>query len=168
MLGSDGYFTQTFDLALIPISKYNRVVGNLVLDVGSEHLLLPHHMVCASAVNHPTCALGCINLQGDLSLGFRYPTLVGSYMVSHIRLWNPNASFASLALRPHISSNNFIIFTHKNKWSIIGMIKHSWAICCISRRTRNNMMNITPMSISTMGMLMMQTCHENNKSHHGV
>jgi hypothetical protein len=43
-------------------------------------------------------------------LGFRYPTLVGSYKVSHIRLWNLDASLASLALRPHISSNNFIIF----------------------------------------------------------
>jgi hypothetical protein len=88
------------------------VLGILVFDVGGEHLLLPRHMVCASAVNNPTCALGCINLQGDLSLGFRYPTLVGSYKVSHIRLWNPNASLASLALRPQISSNNFIMFTN--------------------------------------------------------
>jgi hypothetical protein len=115
MLGSDGYFTQTFDLAMIPISKDNHILGIFVLDVGSEHLLLPRHVVCGSAVNNPTCASGFISLQGDLSLGFRYPTLVGSYKVSHIRLWNPNASFASLALRPHISSNNFIIFTHKNK-----------------------------------------------------
>jgi hypothetical protein len=86
MLGSDGYFTQTFDLALILISKYNHVVGNLVLDVGSEHLLLPCHVVCASAINNPACASGCINLQDDLSLGFRYPTLVRSYKVSHIRI----------------------------------------------------------------------------------
>jgi hypothetical protein len=57
----------------------------------------------------------CINLQGDLNLDFRYPTLVGSYKVSNIRLWNPNASFVSLALRPQISSNYFIIFTHKHK-----------------------------------------------------
>jgi hypothetical protein len=41
MLGSDGYFTQTFDFALILISKYYRVMGILVLDVGGEHLLLP-------------------------------------------------------------------------------------------------------------------------------
>jgi hypothetical protein len=115
MLGSDGYFTLTFDLALIPISKYDRVVGILVLDVGSEHLLLLRHVICAYAINNPACASGCINLQDDLSLGFRYPTFVGSYKVSHIRLWNPNASFASLALRPHIYSNNFIIFTHKHK-----------------------------------------------------
>jgi hypothetical protein len=111
MLGSDGYFTQTFDLALIPISKYNRVVGNLVLDVGSEHLL-PHHVVCASAISNPAFASGCINLQDDLSLGFRYPTLVGSYKVSHIRIWNSDASFVSLALRPQISNNYFIIFAH--------------------------------------------------------
>jgi hypothetical protein len=112
MLGSDGYFTQTFDFAMIPISKDDCVLGTLVFDVGGEHLLLPHHMVCASAVNNLTYAPGCINLLGDLSLGFRYPTLVGSYKVSHIRLWNPNASLASLALRPQISSNNFIMFTN--------------------------------------------------------
>jgi hypothetical protein len=100
MLSSDGYFTQTFDLAMIPISKDNRILGILILGVGGEHLLLPCYVVCASTVNNPTCAPGCINLQGDLSLGFRYPTLVGSYKVSHIRLWNPNASLSSLSLRP--------------------------------------------------------------------
>jgi hypothetical protein len=115
MLGSDGYFTQTFDLALFLISKYDHVLGIFILDVGGEHFLLPRHVVCASAVNNLACALECINLQGNLSLGFRYPTLVGSYKVSHIRPWNPDASFVSLALRPQISSNYFIIFTHKNK-----------------------------------------------------
>jgi hypothetical protein len=111
MLGSDGYFTQTFDLAMIPISKDNCVLGILVFDIGGEHLLLPRHMVCASAINNLASAPGCINLQGSLSLGFRYPTLVGSYKVSHIRFWNPNASISFLAIRPHIFSNNFIIFT---------------------------------------------------------
>jgi hypothetical protein len=115
MLGSDGYFTQTFDLALVPISKYDHVLGIFVLDVGGEHSLLPRHVVCASAINNPACALGCINLQGNLSLGFRYPTLVGFYKVSHIRLWNPDASFFSLALRLQISNNYFIIFAQKNK-----------------------------------------------------
>jgi hypothetical protein len=86
MLGSDSYFTQTFDLALIPISKYDNVLGILVLDVGGEHFILSRHVACASAINNPACAPGCINLQDDLSLGFRYPTLVGSYKVSHIRL----------------------------------------------------------------------------------
>jgi hypothetical protein len=62
MLGSDGYFTQTFDHVLISISKYDRVVGILVLDVGGEHLLLPRHVVYASTVNNPACAPGCINL----------------------------------------------------------------------------------------------------------
>jgi hypothetical protein len=42
-------------------------------------------------------------------LGFRYPTLVGSYKVSHKRLWNLDASFVSLALRSQTSSNYFII-----------------------------------------------------------
>jgi hypothetical protein len=96
---------------MIPISKDNCVLGILVLDIGGEHLLLSYHMVCASAINNPTCALGCINLQGNLSFGLRYPTLVGSYKDSHIGSWNPNASLTSLAFRPHISSNNFIIFT---------------------------------------------------------
>jgi hypothetical protein len=98
MLGSDDYFIQPFDLAMISISKDNCILGILVLDVGGEHLLLPRHVDCVSAVNNPSCAPGCINLQGDLILGFRYPTLVGSYKVSHIRLWNPNASLSSLAL----------------------------------------------------------------------
>ncbi len=111
MLVSDGNLAQAFDLALVPISKDDRILGILVLDVGGEHLLLPRHMVCASDVNNLACAPGCINLQGDLSLGFRYPTLVGSCKVSHIRLWNLDASFVSLALRPQISSNYFIIFT---------------------------------------------------------
>jgi hypothetical protein len=115
MLGSDGYFTQTFNLAMIPISKDDSVLGILVLDVGDEHFLLPHHVVCASAINNPACAPGCINLQGNLSLGFRYPTLVGSYKASHIRLWNPDASFVSLALRPQTSSNHFIIFSQKEQ-----------------------------------------------------
>jgi hypothetical protein len=111
MLGGDGYFTQTFDLALIPISKDNHVLGILVLDVVSEHILLPRHVVCALAINYPTCALGCINLQSNLTFGFRYPTLVGSYKVSHTRFWNPNVSLAFLAFRSHIFSNSFIMFT---------------------------------------------------------
>ena len=41
MLGCDGYFSQSFDLALVPISKDDRILGILVLDVGGEHLLLP-------------------------------------------------------------------------------------------------------------------------------
>jgi hypothetical protein len=100
---------------LIPISKDDHVLGILVLDVGGEHFLLLRHVVCASAINNLACASECINLQDDLSLGFRYPTLVGSYKVSHIRLWNPDAGFVSLALGPQISSNYFIIFAHPHK-----------------------------------------------------
>jgi hypothetical protein len=48
VLVGDGYLSQTLDLALIPISKDNRVLGIHVLDVGGEHLLLPRHVVCAS------------------------------------------------------------------------------------------------------------------------
>ena len=53
MLVGDGYLAQAFDLALVPISKDDRILGILVLDVGGEHLLLPHHVVCASAVDNP-------------------------------------------------------------------------------------------------------------------
>jgi hypothetical protein len=53
VLACDGYFSQTFGLALIPISKYNCILGILVLDVGGEHLLLPRHVVCASVVDNP-------------------------------------------------------------------------------------------------------------------
>ena len=41
MLGCDGYFSLPFDLALVPISKDDHILGILVLDVGGEHLLLP-------------------------------------------------------------------------------------------------------------------------------
>ena len=54
MLACDGYLSQTFDLALIPISKYDCIMGILVLDVGGEHLLLPRHVVCASAARQFT------------------------------------------------------------------------------------------------------------------
>jgi hypothetical protein len=111
VLACDGYLSQTFDLALVPISKNNRILGNLVLDVGGEHLLLPHHVVCASAVDYPARSPGCINLQGNLSLGFRYPTLVGSYKVSHNSLWNQNTSLVPLAFGSQLSSNYFFILT---------------------------------------------------------
>jgi hypothetical protein len=53
MLACDGYLSQTFNLALVPISKKNHILGILVLDVGGEHLLLHRHVVCASAVDNP-------------------------------------------------------------------------------------------------------------------
>jgi hypothetical protein len=62
VLACDGYLSQTFDLALVPISKNNRILGILVLDVGGEHLLLPRHVVCAFAVDYPARSPGCINL----------------------------------------------------------------------------------------------------------
>jgi hypothetical protein len=53
MLGCNGYLSQSFNLALVPISKDDRILGIIVLDVGGEHLLLPRHVVCASAVDDP-------------------------------------------------------------------------------------------------------------------
>jgi hypothetical protein len=52
MLGCDGYLSQSFDFALVPISKDDRILGILVFDVGGE-LLLSRHVVCASAVDNP-------------------------------------------------------------------------------------------------------------------
>jgi hypothetical protein len=58
-LTSSGTFLEQiifFDLALVPISKDDSVLGILVLDVGGEHFLLLRHVVCASAINYPACA----------------------------------------------------------------------------------------------------------------
>jgi hypothetical protein len=46
----------------------------------------------------------------NLSLGFRYPTLVGSYKASHNSFWKPYASFVSLAFGSQLPSNYFCIF----------------------------------------------------------
>jgi hypothetical protein len=54
MLGINRYFTYSLYLALVPISKDDRVMGILILDVGGEHVLLPCHVVCAFAINNPT------------------------------------------------------------------------------------------------------------------
>jgi hypothetical protein len=53
VLVGDGYLAQAFNLALVPISKDDRILGIFVLDVGGEHLLLHCHVVCASAVDDP-------------------------------------------------------------------------------------------------------------------
>ena len=44
----------------------------------------------------------------NLSLGFRYPTLVGSYKVSHNNFWNPNTSLVSLAFDPNFLATTFV------------------------------------------------------------
>jgi hypothetical protein len=41
-----------FNLALVPLSKDDRILGILVLDVGGEHLIFPRHVVCASIVDN--------------------------------------------------------------------------------------------------------------------
>jgi hypothetical protein len=48
-----------------------------------------------------------------LSLGFRYPTLVGSYKVSHNSFWDPYASFVSLAFGSSFLAITFA-FLHKS------------------------------------------------------
>jgi hypothetical protein len=47
----------------------------------------------------------------NLSLGFRYPTLVGSYKVSQNSFWNPYACFVSLAFGSQLPSHYFCILT---------------------------------------------------------
>jgi hypothetical protein len=138
---------------LIPISKYDCIMGILVLDVGGEHLLLPRHVVCASTIDNPAGAPGCINLQGNLILDFRYPTLVGSYKVSHNSFWNPYASFVSLAFGSQLPSNYFCILTRKNKRSVASMKNSNRFIARFPRsiisprRMRHSM--IAPRPIST-------------------
>jgi hypothetical protein len=52
MLSTYDNLTEPFNLALIPISEYDFVLGIFVLDVARKHLLLPHHVVCAFAINN--------------------------------------------------------------------------------------------------------------------
>jgi hypothetical protein len=115
VLACDGYLSQTFDLALVPISKNNRILGILVLDVGGEHLLLPRHVVCASAVDYPARSLGCINLQGNLSLGFRYPTLVGSYRLVTIVFGIHMQVLSPLHLDPNFLATTFAFLHERTK-----------------------------------------------------
>jgi hypothetical protein len=53
VLRCDGYLSQSLDLALVPISKDDRILGILVLDIGGEHFFLPCLVVRASAVDNP-------------------------------------------------------------------------------------------------------------------
>jgi hypothetical protein len=69
VLGGNCNITQTLYPALIPIFEYDFMLGILVLDIGRVHMLLPCHVVCASAVNYPARDLGCINLQNKFRLG---------------------------------------------------------------------------------------------------
>jgi hypothetical protein len=84
-------------------------------------------------------------MQGNLRLGFRYPTLVGSYKVSHNNFWNPNTSLVSLAFGSQFSSYYFYIFTCKYKGSIASMIDNSRSVAISLRHMRHNM--ITPRPI---------------------
>jgi hypothetical protein len=53
VLGSYRYLTYPLYLALVPIFKDDRVMGILILDLRSEHFLLPRHVVCAFVINNP-------------------------------------------------------------------------------------------------------------------
>jgi hypothetical protein len=62
VLSSNRYLTYPLYLALVPISKDDRVMGILILDIGSEHLLLPRHVVCSSAIDNLALAMRHIDL----------------------------------------------------------------------------------------------------------
>jgi hypothetical protein len=48
---------------LIFIPECDSSLGIIIFLVGGEHPFLPSHVVCAPAINDPTSAPGCINLQ---------------------------------------------------------------------------------------------------------
>jgi hypothetical protein len=62
-------------------------------------------------------------------MGFRYPTLVGSYEVSHNSLWDPNTSLVFLAFGPQLPSNHFLFLHESTKvvlqaWNIVADSLH--------------------------------------------
>jgi hypothetical protein len=93
VLVCDGYLAQAFDLALVPISKDNSILGIPVLDVGGEHLLLPRHVVCASAIDNPA----------QLLLG--HTRLVTTLFGTQMQVLSP------LHLDPNFLATTFAFFT---------------------------------------------------------
>jgi hypothetical protein len=71
-------------------------------------------------------------------LGFRFPTLVGSYKVSHDSLWDPNTSLISLAFGPQLPSNDFFILTKDCERSIASMVNSRRLITYSPRHMMHN------------------------------
>jgi hypothetical protein len=92
---------------LISIPECDSSLGIIVFLVGGEHPFLPCHVVCASAIDYPTWAPRCINLQNNLGLVLRYPNSLGSFDVRNKHLGYPNTSLGALVFAPNIFGNYF-------------------------------------------------------------
>jgi hypothetical protein len=114
VLVSDGYLAQAFDLALVSISKDDRILGILVLDVGGEHLL-PHHVVCASAVDYSARAPGCINLQGIKAWVLGTQLLLGPTRLVKIVFGTYMQVLSPLHLDPNFLATTFAFLHERTK-----------------------------------------------------
>jgi hypothetical protein len=92
MFNCDSNFTEPKDLTLAIVIEHDAITLTLILLKGCEHTSLPHHMICASTIKHPTCTTGGVSLQNKLGLCFRYPSLIGSSQVSKKTLGHPHIS----------------------------------------------------------------------------
>jgi hypothetical protein len=92
MFGSNSNFTETKDLALAIVAERDAITFTLILLKGCEHPSLPHHIICASTIKHPTCTTRDVSLQNKLGFCFMYPSLVGSSQVSNKALGHPHTS----------------------------------------------------------------------------
>src|SRR6187455_3457872 len=124
MLGCNGYLPQSFNLALVPISKDDRILGILVLDVGGEHLLLPRHVVCASTVDYPATAPGCINLQGIQAYVLCTQLLLGPTRLVKIIFGTHMQVLSPLHLDPNFLATTFAFLHERTKevlqaWKIV-------------------------------------------------
>jgi hypothetical protein len=92
MFDCNGNFTKTKNLALAIVAEHDAIMFILILLKGCEHPSLSGHVICASAIEHPTCTTGGVSLQNKLGFYFRYLSLVGSSQVSNKALGHPHTS----------------------------------------------------------------------------
>jgi hypothetical protein len=74
------------------VAKRDAITFTLILLKGCEHPSLPHHIICASTIKHPTRTTGGVSLQNKLGFCFKYPSLIGSSQVSDKALEHPHTS----------------------------------------------------------------------------
>jgi hypothetical protein len=102
MFGCDTNFTETMDLTLAIVTECDAITFTLILLKECEHPSLPHHMICASTIKHPTRTTGRVSLQNKLCFCFRYPSLIGSSQVSDKTLGHPHMSLTSCDVAQHV------------------------------------------------------------------
>jgi hypothetical protein len=125
MLGCDSNFTEPKDFSLAIIIKRDTITLAIILLKGCEHPSLPGHMICSSAIYHPTHSTGGVCLQNKLSLAFRYPRLIESSQVSNKALGHPHTRFWPLVVWPNMQGNDFSnLVSDKNIRYIKIMIRH--------------------------------------------